>query len=117
MESFSIVIMSGVDDGYIHSFGTDDDSGSRGDNWRITIGRREENDLCLKKDTYISRNHAVLYWRDTKWYLEDKDSTNGTFIEDPNDFFNDERVYNIVPLERDQLFRVGRTWLRIEMES
>lgn len=116
IDNFSVIVMSGVEDGNIHHFGADDDNSTRGDSWRITIGRREDNDLCLKRDTYVSRNHAVLYWREKHWYLEDKDSTNGTFIENPNDFFNDERVFNIVPLKKDQLFRVGRTWLRIEMD-
>src|SRR5690606_2913792 len=78
---------------------------------------KDDNDLCLRNDTFVSRNHANLIWRDAGWWLEDKDSTNGTFLENNNDFFIDERVRGSVPIELGQLFRVGRTWLRIQVAN
>lgn len=110
----TVVIMSGVSDGKVYEFTPDADGAIRDDAWTITIGRKEINDLCLNRDTYVSRVHAALLWRSNQWQLEDKNSTNGTFIENETDFFGDTRVYGIIPIEFDQLFRLGRTWLRIQ---
>ncbi len=115
---FSVMIMSGVEDGYIFTFGSANGDGKlMEDSWTITIGRRDENDLCLNSDTYISRHHANLHWKSGQWWLEDRTSTNGTFLDNDEDFFEDQPVKGIVPLEAGQLFRVGRTWLRIQVED
>lgn len=105
-----IMLMSGVDDGLLLTFG--DDAGSQdGGDWTLTIGRKEDNDVCLRNDTYSSRYHAKLHRRDQGWWLEDCDSKNGTFIEDNVD---DQRVTGTIPLSDGQLFRVGRTWMCIQ---
>jgi len=109
-----IVIMSGIDDGSIISVNDIDNGDVQDGHWVLTLGRKEENDVCLKSDTFVSRQHAKLHLKDHSWWLEDCDSTNGTFIEMPDDFFSDQRVTGIIPLEMDQLFRVGRTWLRLK---
>lgn len=109
--------MSGVEDGR-HIQLNDADHGQRtAAYWRISIGRRDENDLTLPNDSFISRQHAFLHWRNGQWLLEDDKSTNGTFIENPADFFDDQRVTGTIPIAEGQLFRVGRTWLRIEPSS
>ncbi|MCL5257238.1 MAG: FHA domain-containing protein [Chloroflexi bacterium] len=43
------------------------------------IGRRAENAIVLD-DEFVSGEHALLAWRDEKWWLSDVASTNGTFI-------------------------------------
>ncbi len=43
------------------------------------IGRRPENAIVLD-DEFVSGEHALLAWRDGKWWLSDVASTNGTFI-------------------------------------
>ena len=48
------------------------------------------------------------------WYLEDCNSKNGTFVEDGDE---DVRVTEMLELSVGQLFRVGRTWLRIQPEG
>lgn len=106
--------MSGVDDGTLHTFAQDRDGLTESADWMLTIGRREDNDLCLRNDTFISRQHANLFWQNAGWWLEDLSSTNGTFIENGRDFFLDERVSERVYLEESQLFRIGRTWLRLQ---
>jgi pSer/pThr/pTyr-binding forkhead associated (FHA) protein len=56
----------------------------------LTIGRGPENDLTLLSPA-VSRNHAALAFRDGRWYVEDRGSYNGTFL-------NGTRVTPGVPL-------------------
>ncbi len=107
----SLMIMSGVDDGLLLSYSAQDDGRLTHSEWILTIGRRDESDVCLRNDTFISRDHARLHWRDDQWSLEDCDSKNGTYIEGGDD---DVRVSGTVMLEPEQLFRIGRTWLRLQ---
>jgi predicted component of type VI protein secretion system len=107
--------MSGVEDGTLFKYDTARGDGTVLDNrWTITIGRLEHCDVRLVNDNYISREHAKLYCIEGHWWLEDCKSRNGTFITHSDDFFKDNRVRNTMPLEISQLFRVGRTWLRLQ---
>lgn len=45
----------------------------------LTIGRGPENDIALRAKT-VSREHAVLTFRDNRWFIEDRGSANGTFV-------------------------------------
>jgi pSer/pThr/pTyr-binding forkhead associated (FHA) protein len=45
----------------------------------FAIGRAEENDLTIEKPT-VSRHHAVLTEEGERWFLEDRGSFNGTFL-------------------------------------
>ena len=45
----------------------------------FTIGRAEDNDLVLEKPT-VSRHHAVVTEEGDRWFLEDRGSFNGTFV-------------------------------------
>ena len=112
--NLNIMVMSGVDDGVLLACHSSSDGESTVDKWTIAIGRRDENDICLRNDTYVSREHARIHFKNASWWLEDCDSTNGTFIENPDDFFDDQPVKGIVQIAEGQLFRVGRTWLRIQ---
>jgi pSer/pThr/pTyr-binding forkhead associated (FHA) protein len=110
-----IMVMSGVEDGSLLKYAVDNGEGMLiEDRWTIAVGRRDDNDLCLRNDTYVSRQHAKIHWKSDRWWLEDMDSTNGSFLENPANFFEDTRVKGIVPLDVGQLFRIGRTWLRIQ---
>ncbi len=109
----NVLIMSGVEDGTRLEYDPSHGDGETIDtNWHVTIGRKDENDVCLRNDTYVSRYHARIIWRDGVWHLKDLDSTNGTFIENQADFFNDEPVTGEIRIDEWQLFRVGRTWLK-----
>jgi pSer/pThr/pTyr-binding forkhead associated (FHA) protein len=114
LERLTLMLMSGVDDGSTLVLRSDSDGTKTHNQWKLTLGRKDDNDLCLRNDTFVSRQHAFLIWRDGGWWLEDRESTNGSFLESQIDFFSDERVQGIVPLEVGQLFRVGRTWMRIQ---
>ncbi len=73
----------------------------------LIIGRREDSDVCLSYDNQVSREHAAILYDGTRFWLEDLRSTNGTFLEGT-------RITSKVELHPGQLFRVGRTWLRLE---
>jgi len=45
----------------------------------VSIGRDTKNDLVLESAA-VSRDHAALMFSDGRWYLEDRGSFNGTFL-------------------------------------
>jgi hypothetical protein len=115
------MVMSGVDDGKLitcssvnAAIGASDVTGDgiiENGAWILRLGRRDDNDICISTDTYASRYHARLHWRDERWWLEDCNSRNGTFVEDRSE---EARVFGIIPIEVNQLFCLGHTWLRIQ---
>ena len=110
-----IMVMSGVDDGLVLTYSSANGDGVfEEDEWVITLGRRDDNDICLRNDTFSSRYHARLSLRGVCWWLEDLNSKNGTFIEHDDE---DARVASLQELGAGQLFRVGRTWMRIQPEA
>lgn len=44
-----------------------------------TIGRSDSNTITIT-DPYASSEHALLAWRNGQWWLEDRDSRNGTLL-------------------------------------
>jgi len=106
----TVMIMSGPDDGREYQFRRADGAGSPGPNgsWVLTLGRRDDCDLYLLFDTQVSRLHARLIGMpDGRWLLEDSGSRNGTFV-------GKRRIDGQTELEPGVLFRIGRTWLRLE---
>lgn len=67
----------------------------------INIGRHDSNDLVLS-DQGASRFHAAVYEQNGNWYLLDRDSTHGTFV-------NDRRVEGATPLPHYARIRVSDT--------
>lgn len=45
----------------------------------LTIGRGPENGLTIPS-TAVSRTHAAVIFREGRWYIEDRGSYNGTFL-------------------------------------
>ena len=45
----------------------------------FTVGRADENDLTIEKPT-VSRHHVVITAEGERWFLEDRGSFNGTFL-------------------------------------
>lgn len=102
--------MSGPDDGRKVRLRRDDGDGSSdaNDSWVLVLGRRDDCDFSIPFDTQVSREHARLVCsRDGYWILEDLGSRNGTYI-------GKKRIEQAVELELGVLFRIGRTWLRLE---
>jgi pSer/pThr/pTyr-binding forkhead associated (FHA) protein len=94
------MIMSGPDDGSI----LDLNSPKQGDAY--LIGRREDCDVILPYDSQISRQHARLLNKDGQWFVQDLGSRNGTHV-------GKQKIDAITALEPEQMFRVGRTWIRL----
>jgi predicted component of type VI protein secretion system len=106
-----LVIMSGVEDGRVITLSASAGNGGVADGaWHVRIGRRDDNDVWMRYDSFASRYHARVHWRENRWWLEDCASKNGTYVEQDLD---EARISGTIPIEPDQLFRVGRTWFRI----
>ena len=65
----------------------------------VTIGRDIKNDLTLSSPT-VSREHALLAFREGRWFVEDRGSYNGTFL-------NGTRVQPGTPLPLRHADRIG----------
>lgn len=118
IKPITIMFMSGVEDGTTVDLNPKTDGVVREEsNWEISIGRKDDNDLCLRNDTFVSRYHAKLHLKDGNWWLEDLHSTNGSFTEDAVDKFNEVKFEGTIPVTPGQLFRLGRTWLRIQVDD
>lgn len=111
-----VEVMSGPDDGTRLQYRQDEGAGKWTPNgWTLRIGRKEDNDISLPKDSYSSRYHARLTWRAGGWWLEDSESRNGTFLESETVEEEEPRLIpnQSYPLVSGGRFRIGRTWLRL----
>jgi len=111
-----VTLMSGISDGQQIELLLGKDGRLTEQSWSLSIGRAEENDIWLSQDTFTSRWHAALHWREKRWWLEDKKSTNGSFVENPQDALEETRVDGTLEFDLSQWIRIGRTWLRLQME-
>ncbi|MBN2304331.1 MAG: FHA domain-containing protein [Anaerolineae bacterium] len=107
-----IMFMSGPDDGqkiYL-SYDAGDGYLNTDGSWQIVFGRREECDVSIPFDTQVSRQHAMLRMMlNGEFLLIDSGSLNGTFV-------RKERIDQPTRIKRGELFRLGRTSLRIQPE-
>ncbi len=111
--AFVIMIMSGPDDGQKIFLSREYGDGNllQDNSWVLLFGRREECDLSIPFDTQVSRRHAVLrVTDDRRFFLEDLGSLNGTFV-------GKVRIDEPTAVGRGELFRLGRTWMRIQPEE
>lgn len=75
----------------------------------IVIGRSAASELPIANDTVSSR-HARLSFHHNQWWLEDLNSTNGTFL-------NDERVSTPTVIVSGDELRVGQVSLLIAIQE
>src|SRR5215204_5582805 len=68
-------------------------------NESVTIGRDARNDITFSSAS-VSRDHAAVTLRDGRWYVEDRGSFNGTFL-------NGVRVQPGTPLPLRHADRIG----------
>jgi hypothetical protein len=73
----------------------------------VTVGRGGQNDLVLTGDDFASARHARIELRGDGVWVQDLDSTNGTFV-------NGSRVAGAQRLDHGDVLRVGETDLRVE---
>ena len=72
----------------------------------MPIGRGRNNAIILDDD-FVSTEHALLSWRDGRWWLSDVASTNGTFL-------NGQQITTPVQVNWGDLLGIGRVRLRLE---
>lgn len=72
-----------------------------------SIGRSPANTLVID-DTFASAHHALLTWREGRWWVEDRGSRNGTLL-------NGQPVEEPMLVAAGDVIRVGETRLRLEM--
>jgi len=72
----------------------------------LGIGRAGANDICIE-DSFASSRHARLYDREGVVYIEDMNSTNGTYV-------NGRRLGAQQPLKPSDRIRIGDTEFRFE---
>jgi len=73
----------------------------------VTVGRGGQNDLVLTGDEFASARHARIEARPDGVWVQDLDSTNGTYV-------NGSRVIGAKLLVEGDILRVGETDLLIE---
>jgi FHA domain len=75
----------------------------------VSIGRSPEADVRIE-DRFASQIHARIYPRRGNYYVEDMNSTNGTFL-------NSSRVKGEARLEPMDQVQIGDTEFRLEIED
>jgi hypothetical protein len=73
----------------------------------VTVGRGGQNDLVLTGDEFASARHARIEVRGDGAWVQDLESTNGTYV-------NGARVTGAQRLEAGDVLRVGETDLVVE---
>jgi len=73
----------------------------------VTTLGRDVNNAIVVDDPFASTDHAVLTFRGRTWYVEDLDSTNGTYV-------NGGRVEGLAPIGFGDELQIGRVRLRLE---
>jgi pSer/pThr/pTyr-binding forkhead associated (FHA) protein len=73
----------------------------------VTVGRGGQNDLVLAGDEFASARHARIEMRGDGAWVQDLDSTNGTYV-------NGTRVAGAQRLGAGDVLRVGETDLLVE---
>ena len=66
----------------------------------FVIGKDSSCDFSIKGDTYISRKHCRIVKQEDSYYIEDLDSTNGTFVDG-------EEIKGKVKLEEGQEIKLA----------
>jgi pSer/pThr/pTyr-binding forkhead associated (FHA) protein len=70
-----------------------------------TVGRAPECEIRLD-DTYVSQQHARIFGKTDRWYVEDLGSTNGTYV-------NDQKLAAPALVQPGDRIRVGTTVLEL----
>ena len=73
----------------------------------LSLGRASDNDVVIG-DEKVSRHHAYIQVQDDLAWLYDRDSSNGTFV-------NEERIHEPRLLRPGDEIRLGETRLRVDL--
>jgi hypothetical protein len=73
-----------------------------------SLGRAPTNTIVLN-DTFTSNEHALVTLRSGQWWLEDRNSSNGTLL-------NGYRIQEPVVVSAGDVIAVGRVELKLELD-
>jgi hypothetical protein len=73
----------------------------------VTSLGRDVNNTVVVDDPFASAEHAVLTFRGRAWYLEDRGSTNGTYV-------NASRIDGLAPIGFGDEIQIGQVRMRLE---
>jgi len=79
-------------------------------NAKILIGRGDEANIRIGYDNFCSRRHALIFLDMNSCYLEDLNSTNGTYV-------NGKRINEKIQLNNGDIIGLGLTELLITMSD
>ncbi len=74
-----------------------------------SLGRAPTNTVHLT-DSFASNEHAIIAYRSGNWWLEDRNSSNGTYL-------NGTRISEPTIVNDNDLINVGRITLKVQFES
>ena len=74
---------------------------------KVTVGRAEDNHLCLKNDVYASGRHAEIFFNKEGIIIKDLDSRNGTYK-------NGAPVIGEVSADKGDVITFGRTKFELQ---
>lgn len=74
-----------------------------------SIGRSPTNGIAIEDD-FVSVDHAVIALRDGQWWIEDRQSLNGTMV-------NGDRLTEPMIITSGDLISIGRLTFRLEVEE
>lgn len=91
---------------------SDDEAAERGASYPLlpmtSLGRAPTNTIVID-DVYCSQEHALVIWRGGQWWLEDRNSSNGTLL-------NGDPVREPVVISSGDVIGVGHVQLKLELE-
>ena len=74
----------------------------------ITIGALPKNDFAISEDPYLSGNHAIIEKQGKTYWLKDRESRNGVWI--------DGKPVQEIPLQSHGEFLVGKTLIQYQLD-
>lgn len=70
-----------------------------------TIGRAKDNTIVID-DPFVSAKHARIILKNNSYYLEDRESTNGTIL-------NGEKLTGIEKVKKEDIIEIGKMIFKI----
>lgn len=75
---------------------------------RVTVGRSPDNVIPLTYDKSISRRHCEIYLQNNELWIQDSNSSGGTYI-------GNDRVVNTMELPNGSIIRLGHVSYKVEV--
>lgn len=75
----------------------------------ITIGRKQENSICIDFDKSVSSKHCEIAFKSNQFKIYDLNSANGTIV-------NGKKIYYDAVIKTGDILKIGRTEFTIEIK-